>query len=112
MNILFSGHVDPGEDEWQAAIRETKEEAGIDADKLEIHKDFKHVMYYDTKEGHKSVTYWLARYLESKEVALSDEHQNMKWLPLKESIVLSKFEEMEIMLRKAEEYLKSKPGEN
>ncbi|KAE9550298.1 hypothetical protein FO519_006488 [Halicephalobus sp. NKZ332] len=102
------GHVDPGEDEWQAALRETKEEAGIDANKLEIHKDFEHVMYYDTKEGHKSVTYWLARFLDSKDVALSHEHQNMKWSPLQESIALSKFKEMETMLRSAEEYLTKK----
>lgn len=89
-------------------MRETKEEANIDADKLEIHKDFQHVMYYNTNEGHKSVTYWLAKFLDSKEVALSHEHQNMKWSPLEESIALSKFKEMETMLRSAEEYLKKK----
>lgn len=65
-------------------------------------------MYYDTKEGHKSVTYWLAKFTDSKEVALSHEHQNMKWLPLNESITLTKFKEMEDMLRKADVYLKEK----
>uniref|UniRef100_A0A915NJP4 Bis(5'-nucleosyl)-tetraphosphatase [asymmetrical] n=1 Tax=Meloidogyne floridensis TaxID=298350 RepID=A0A915NJP4_9BILA len=41
------GHVDPGENEWQAAIREVKEESGIDAnEKLTLIKDFKHEMFY------------------------------------------------------------------
>jgi bis(5'-nucleosidyl)-tetraphosphatase len=50
------GHVDPGENEWTAAIREVREEAGIDAmDKLEIHTEFKHEMFYTVKSKPKKV---------------------------------------------------------
>lgn len=44
--IVFSGHVDPGEDEWIAALRETKEEAGIDSKELDIHKDCHETLRY------------------------------------------------------------------
>jgi len=47
IKYVFLGHVDPGENEWQAAIREVKEESGIDAnEKLTLIKDFKHEMFY------------------------------------------------------------------
>ncbi|RZF45277.1 hypothetical protein LSTR_LSTR015239 [Laodelphax striatellus] len=34
------GHLDPGEDEMQAALRETVEESGINAESLAIDKNF------------------------------------------------------------------------
>ncbi|CAK5028530.1 unnamed protein product [Meloidogyne enterolobii] len=45
--VELACHADPGENEWQAAIREVKEESGIDAnEKLTLIKDFKHEMFY------------------------------------------------------------------
>lgn len=41
------GHVDPGEDEWQAAIRETKEEANITKEQLTIHEDCHETLFYE-----------------------------------------------------------------
>ncbi len=35
------GHVDPGENDYEAAVRETKEEAGLDEADLDVHGDFK-----------------------------------------------------------------------
>lgn len=104
----FIGHVDPGEDEWQAAIRETKEEAGISAEQLEIDKSFNHVQSYVANGEPKTVKYWLAKLIGPLEVTLSHEHQTMKWLNLEESISLSKFKEMEEMLRAADKYLQEK----
>ncbi|KAI6183312.1 Bis(5'-nucleosyl)-tetraphosphatase [asymmetrical] [Aphelenchoides bicaudatus] len=101
------GHVDPGEDEWQAALRETKEEANIDSSLLDIHKDFCHVQHYTTNKGPKTVSYWLA-HLKTYDVQLSHEHQNWKWLSLEPAIDIVKFPEMVEMLNKAEEYLKLK----
>lgn len=65
------GHVDPGEDEWTAALRETREEAGIAADCLDVHKDFVEVLQYEVKQSRygqevtKQVAIWcgpLAKY--------------------------------------------------
>lgn len=34
--ICFTGHVDPGESDWLTALRETKEEAGLSENDLEV----------------------------------------------------------------------------
>ncbi|VDN08025.1 unnamed protein product [Thelazia callipaeda] len=108
------GHVDCGEDEWSAAVRETYEEAGITADHLDVHKNFVHTLKYVVKKSdrygtevnkQKTVKYWLARLKNGNEVKLSDEHQNVKWLPVEEAVNLSQYEEMGKLIRTAEEYL-------
>ncbi|CAD5211425.1 unnamed protein product [Bursaphelenchus xylophilus] len=99
------GHVDPGEDEWQAALRETQEEAHIEQSQLEIDKNFKYEMFYEANGKPKSVHYWLAKLKNNDAVKLSHEHQNWKWAEVADAITTTKFPEMEKMLRKAEEYL-------
>lgn len=32
----YAGHVDPGESDWETALRETKEEAGLSVNDLEV----------------------------------------------------------------------------
>ncbi|VDM93792.1 unnamed protein product [Onchocerca ochengi] len=111
------GHVDPGEDEWSAALRETREEAGIEADNLDVHKDFMEVLKYVVKKSdrygdeinkEKTVKYWLARLKDDGEVKLSNEHQNVRWLPVDEASILAQYKEMGDLIRKAEEYLVNK----
>uniref|UniRef100_A0A183C102 Bis(5'-nucleosyl)-tetraphosphatase [asymmetrical] n=1 Tax=Globodera pallida TaxID=36090 RepID=A0A183C102_GLOPA len=105
------GHVDPGEDEWTAAIRETSEEAGIDVNKLNVHKEFMYEMRYLSRsikygEEQKKVTYWLAEATDPEvNVVLSDEHQNWKWAELKSALELARFDEMKKLLNKAETYI-------
>ncbi|MCP9256800.1 Bis(5'-nucleosyl)-tetraphosphatase [Dirofilaria immitis] len=113
------GHVDLGEDEWSAALRETREEAGITADNLDVHKDFVEILKYvvkkvtDTamklknrwKTFEKTVKYWLAKLKDGGEVRLSDEHQNVRWLSVDEASNLAHYKEMGDLIRKAEEYL-------
>lgn len=41
------GHVDPGEDEWVAALRETKEESGILQEHLKIYEDCHETLRYE-----------------------------------------------------------------
>lgn len=107
------GHVDAGEDEWTAAVREVREEAGIDvASALEVHKDFKYEMHYTAiskKHGNanKKVTYWLAKTLDPElKITLSDEHMDWKWNEMSKAIELAKFAEMKKMLEAADTYLK------
>uniref|UniRef100_A0A915Q1G9 Bis(5'-nucleosyl)-tetraphosphatase [asymmetrical] n=1 Tax=Setaria digitata TaxID=48799 RepID=A0A915Q1G9_9BILA len=111
------GHVDPGEDEWLAALRETREEAGITADHLDVHKDFVEVLEYVVKKSdrygmevnkQKTVKYWLAELRDGEEVKLSNEHQSVRWLPVDEASSLAQYKGMGDLIRKAEKYLVQK----
>ncbi|XP_075151479.1 purine phosphoribosyltransferase family protein Apf isoform X2 [Haematobia irritans] len=75
------GHVDPGEDDYTTAVRETKEEAGYSEDDLIIYKENPIILNYEVRGKPKVVVYWLAELKDvSKEPTLSDEHTDMKWL--------------------------------
>lgn len=87
------GHLDPGENDLQAAYRETEEEAGLSNEVLKLVEDFKIELNYkvtshrDGKERSKITTYWLAELLKPQEnpVKMSEEHQDFKWLALEEA---------------------------
>ena len=58
------GHVEPGEELLQAAMRETREETGIDTSRLEVEdEDARHFVDYVNKNGElkKRVYYFVAR---------------------------------------------------
>uniref|UniRef100_A0A0N5A184 Bis(5'-nucleosyl)-tetraphosphatase [asymmetrical] n=1 Tax=Parastrongyloides trichosuri TaxID=131310 RepID=A0A0N5A184_PARTI len=99
------GHLDPGEDEWTAALRETKEEANISPEQYDIYKDFDYVMKYDVNGRPKTVRYYLGKLKNAESVTLSHEHQNSKFCQLEECIKLTGFPEMEDLLRKAQAYI-------
>lgn len=56
------------------------------------------------------MVYWLAE-LKNPEhpVALSDEHEHFEWCSLDAALNLSKYPDMQAVLREAEAYIKSKP---
>ena len=83
------GHVDPGESDFQTALRETEEESGIRADSIEILKDIKKEIIYPVKGKPKTVIYWPAKLVDlNTKVVLSDEHQKFEWLGLKDACEL------------------------
>lgn len=92
--VVCTGHVEPGESEFEAAVRETVEESGLrDAD-YEIDANFRHEIHYKVKDRPKRVVYWLARLRErsdgSDPVRLSDEHKSHSWLTLEEADPLAR----------------------
>ncbi|CAK1553017.1 unnamed protein product [Leptosia nina] len=93
------GHVDPGESDWETALRETKEEAGYCQKDLEIDESSKKTLFYNVNGKPKEVIYWLAK-LKNPDtpVILSDEHQDFKWLPLHQAQELSGYEDMKKLL--------------
>uniref|UniRef100_A0A8R1DJG2 Bis(5'-nucleosyl)-tetraphosphatase [asymmetrical] n=1 Tax=Caenorhabditis japonica TaxID=281687 RepID=A0A8R1DJG2_CAEJA len=99
------GHVDPGEDEWTAALRETKEEANLNKDQLTIHETCHETLYYEAKGKPKSVKYWLALLNNPDDVTLSHEHQNWKWLELDDAVKIADYAEMGSLLRKFATYI-------
>ncbi|XP_033223054.1 bis(5'-nucleosyl)-tetraphosphatase [asymmetrical] [Belonocnema kinseyi] len=100
------GHVDPGENDMQTALRETEEEAGFVRDDLKIFEEAKQEMEYLVKGKSKVVIYWLAELINTKKDArLSREHQDFKWLPIKEACALAGYSEMQTALKASDKYI-------
>ena len=100
------GHVDPGENEEEAAERETKEEAGICKSDYEIFDNFKSVLQYSAHGKPKTVTYWLAKLKNYDTVVkLSEEHQDLAWLPVEEACKRAEYPEMQKVLSRANTFL-------
>lgn len=109
------GHLDPGENDLQAAYRETEEEAGFPASALRLVDDFKVELKYtvtshrDGKDRPKITTYWLAELLKPHEnvVKMSDEHQDFKWLALEEAKTTAGYPDFQQALDQCHQKLQS-----
>ncbi|XP_068974249.1 bis(5'-nucleosyl)-tetraphosphatase [asymmetrical] [Bombus flavifrons] len=100
------GHVDPGESDMEAALRETEEEAGLLVNDLNIFENVKEEQNYEANGKPKIVIYWLAELLDpEKPIRLSREHQAFKWLPLEEACSVAKYKEMQNTLRNFNDYI-------
>lgn len=75
------GHIEKGENAWDAARRETIEETGIKD--LFLVKGFKHIIEYFFRDKgkivHKDVILFIVE-TNTEKVTLSDEHQGYEWL--------------------------------
>lgn len=102
------GHVESGETEQEAALRETEEEAGISKDTLNIYEQFLAELNYEVRNRPKRVVYWLAELRNpDTKVKLSKEHQDMKWLGIKEALEIAKYEDLKQALSKADEFIRT-----
>lgn len=96
---VFTGHVDPGEDDLTTALRETQEEAGFTENDLFIFPNITKTLDYRVNNFDKSVVYWLAELRDvTKSVTLSEEHEDMKWLPKDDAIELCGYEDFADMI--------------
>ncbi|CAG9762630.1 unnamed protein product [Ceutorhynchus assimilis] len=101
------GHVDPGETDLVTAYRETIEESGLQKSDIKVYEDTKMTLNYQVKGKPKIVHYWLAELINpSAKVKLSHEHQDFKWLPLKEACEIVGYKDMQDVLVNFENYLK------
>lgn len=74
------GHVEEGETEEQTALREIKEETGIDA---LLDTTFREtVSYFPKKDTHKEVVYFLGRAKQHELVPQEDEISEVKWVDI------------------------------
>lgn len=79
---LPKGHVDPGETPEEAAVREVREEAGVDADLVEKLGD---VRYWYQREGRriaKVVAFYLFDYRSGDPADHDAEVEVAQWMPL------------------------------
>ena len=110
--IFLKGHLEGNENDFEAAIRETREESGLVLDKDFICNDIlKHFdVFYPTKKGIKKVVYYIGKVEPNAKVELSEETCDFKWLTLKEIKYLNtflKFPELTQGFENAENYLVS-----
>ncbi|KAF7663690.1 hypothetical protein LDENG_00203760 [Lucifuga dentata] len=100
------GHVDPGEDDLTTALRETKEEAGLGTEHLQVVDDFLQELRYEVRGRPKEVLYWLAELRDpGTAVTLSDEHQDYRWAPLEEACSLAQYKDLQDTLKAAQRHL-------
>ena len=84
------GRIDAGEDTMEAALREAREEAGLEASMMTVYTDIQGEVSYKVVGWPKTVTLWLARLNDpNQEIKLSDENTKYKWLVLDEAKKIS-----------------------
>lgn len=104
-----SGHVDPGEDDLTTALRETKEEAGLGEEHLQVIDGFMHELHYTVRGRPKEVLYWLAELKDpGTAVTLSEEHQNYRWAQVEDACSLAQYKDLQDTLRAAQRHLEAR----
>ncbi|UCG95637.1 MAG: NUDIX domain-containing protein [archaeon] len=99
------GNIEQDETEKQTAMREVKEETGLNVRFLEGFREKVHWFY--RREGDtvsKTLVLFLAE-AESDQVTVSEEHVGYKWLTFEQAIDQLQFENSRSILRKAQDFL-------
>jgi 8-oxo-dGTP pyrophosphatase MutT (NUDIX family) len=100
------GHIESGENENDAAIRELYEETGIRH--IEIIDGYRYLIEYEFFHAgfliQKDVVFFLAR-TDENEIKLSHEHRDSEWQNYENALKKLTFENARELLRKAESYL-------
>jgi ADP-ribose pyrophosphatase len=101
------GNIEPGETPEQTALREIKEETGLD---VKLVPGFREEVEYVYSRGgrrvRKKVIFFLAE-APSKEVRLSWEHVGYAWLPFDQALARLTYESSRRVLAKAHRTLKA-----
>ena len=82
---LPKGHVDAGETPLQAAVREVREETGVE---VQLIAELGEVRYWYTREGRriaKAVAFYLFRYLAGDPADHDEEIEDARWMPLQQA---------------------------
>ena len=83
---LPKGHVDPGETPIQAAAREVREEAGVEAELVEKLGDVRYWYQRDGKRISKRVGFYLFDYRAGDPADHDSEVEVARWMPLTEAV--------------------------
>lgn len=83
---LPKGHVDPGETADQTALREVREETGVEARIVEKLGDVRYFYQREGKRIFKRVTFYLLAYRGGSLEDHDDEVEEARWMPLAEAV--------------------------
>lgn len=100
---LPKGHVDPGETPPQAAEREVREEAGVEAELLEKLGDVRYWYQRDGQRIAKVVSFYLFDYRAGDPDDHDAEVEEARWMPLKEAAERLTYRGEREMVRRAHE---------
>jgi 8-oxo-dGTP pyrophosphatase MutT (NUDIX family) len=98
---LPKGHIDPGETSLQAAVREVREETGVEAEPV---LELGEVRYWYRRRGGpvpKSVVFYLMRYCSGDTEDHDDEVEEVRWMALSEACAALTYEGEREMARRA-----------
>lgn len=97
------GHVEKGENEFQTALREVKEETGLD---IALKDGFREsVMYFPRPNIRKKVVYFLGEALTDEVHKQEEEISETMWMSLEEADSVVTFENDKNLIRRAKEFL-------
>jgi len=103
------GNVEPGETPEKAALREIKEETGLDVELLlGFREEVEYVYTRERRRIRKKVIFFLAK-APTKEVRLSWEHKDYAWLPFSQALARLTYDSSRRVLAKAHRYLSALP---
>ena len=104
------GHVETGESDWQAAVRELQEETGLD--NVEPVSGFYHLTRYRFQRAgqwvNKQVGYFLAHTVHT-DTALSGEHTELNWMPFSQARERLTYDNDRRLLQQAQAHLEALP---
>lgn len=83
---LPKGHLDEGETPLQAAMREVREEAGVEVTLLAELGEVRYWYTRDRRRISKAVAFFLFRYLSGDVADHDEEVEEARWMPLQEAI--------------------------
>ena len=102
---LAKGQIEPEEDPAETAVREVREETGLDA---EIEEDLGEISYFYVWEGariRKSVRFFLMRCTGGDVSRHDHEMEEVKWFPLEEALPSASYRSERDVLQKAADLL-------
>jgi 8-oxo-dGTP pyrophosphatase MutT (NUDIX family) len=102
---LPKGHVDPGETPIQAAEREVREEAGVEAEPVSELGESRYWYRRDGRTIGKSVHFYLFRYRRGRTEDHDDEVEEARWMPLGEAEQKLTYPAEREMVTRAREHL-------
>lgn len=98
------GHMELGETEKETALREVREETGID---VTVYQDFRECVFFMVKkDSYKQVVYFLAKAQNFEYVAQEDEIAQVRWAEIHSACSLLTYENDKRLVNKAKNIIR------